>query len=182
MYISPPSWASLPSSTPSHPSGWSSLHPIANSHWLSILHMVNVYVSMLLFQLFHPFLPLRFPGGLHGKTSTLSKDVLGLILGREDPLEKEMATHSTTLACKIPWAEEPGRLQSMGSQRVGHDWATSLSFISLLSLSPDVPQVSSLYLHLYSQLTSIHKWKKMVLKFIWGRKESQRASWLHNLL
>ena len=39
-------------------------------------------------------------------------------LGREDPLEKEMATHSSTLAWKIPWTEEPGRLQSMGSQRV----------------------------------------------------------------
>ena len=42
-------------------------------------------------------------------------------LGREDPLEKEMATHSSTLAWKIPWTEEPGRLQSMGSQRVRHD-------------------------------------------------------------
>ena len=42
-------------------------------------------------------------------------------LGQEDPLEKEMATHSSTLAWKIPWVEEPGRLQSMGSQRVGHD-------------------------------------------------------------
>jgi len=42
-------------------------------------------------------------------------------LGREDPLEKEMASHSSTLAWRIPWAEEPGRLQSMGSQRVGHD-------------------------------------------------------------
>ena len=42
-------------------------------------------------------------------------------LGREDPLEKEMATHSSTLAWKIPWTEEPGRLQSMWSQRVGHD-------------------------------------------------------------
>ena len=39
----------------------------------------------------------------------------------EDPLEKEMATHSSMLAWKIPWTEEPGRLQSMGSQRVGHD-------------------------------------------------------------
>ena len=39
----------------------------------------------------------------------------------EDPLEKEMATHSSTLAWKIPWTEEPDRLQSMGSQRVGHD-------------------------------------------------------------
>ena len=49
-------------------------------------------------------------------------------LGREDPLEKELAPHSSTLAWKIPWMEEPGRLQSMGSQRVGHDLTTSLHF------------------------------------------------------
>ena len=48
-------------------------------------------------------------------------------LGREDLLEKGMATHSSTLAWKIPWTEEPGRLQAMGSQRAGHDGATSLS-------------------------------------------------------
>ena len=42
-------------------------------------------------------------------------------LGWEDPLEKEMAIHSSTIAWKIPWTEEPGRLHSMGSQRVGHD-------------------------------------------------------------
>ena len=42
-------------------------------------------------------------------------------LGQEDPLEKEMATHSSILAWKIPWMEEPGRLQFMGSQRVGHN-------------------------------------------------------------
>ena len=47
-------------------------------------------------------------------------------LGQEDPLEKEMATHSSTLAWKIPWTEEPGRLQSMGSQRVRKDLVTSL--------------------------------------------------------
>ena len=44
-----------------------------------------------------------------------------LSLSQEDPLEEEMATHSSTLAWKITWTEEPGRLQSMGSQRVGHD-------------------------------------------------------------
>ena len=48
-------------------------------------------------------------------------------LGWEDPLEKEMTIHSSTIAWEIPWTEEPGRLQSMGSQRVGHDWATSRS-------------------------------------------------------
>ena len=42
-------------------------------------------------------------------------------LGQKDLLEKEMATHSSTLTCKIPWMEKPGRLQSMGLQRVGHD-------------------------------------------------------------
>ena len=48
-------------------------------------------------------------------------------LGREDLLEKEMATHSSTLAWKIPWMEKPGCLQSMGSQRVEHNWVTSLT-------------------------------------------------------
>ena len=47
-------------------------------------------------------------------------------LGRKDPLEKEMETHSSALAWTIPWMDEPGRPQSMGSQRVGYDWATSL--------------------------------------------------------
>ena len=45
-------------------------------------------------------------------------------LGREDPLEKEMAPHSSTLAWKIPWTQEPGRLQSMGLRRVGHNLVT----------------------------------------------------------
>ena len=48
-------------------------------------------------------------------------------LGQEDPLEKEMATHSSILAWKIPWTEKPGRLQSVGSQRVRYDCVTSLS-------------------------------------------------------
>ena len=52
-------------------------------------------------------------------------------LGQEAPLEKETATHSSILAWRIPWMEEPGGLQPMGLQRVRHDWATSLS----LSLS-----------------------------------------------
>ena len=54
-------------------------------------------------------------------------------LGQENPLEKEMATHSSTLAWKIPWMEESCRLQSMGSQRIGPDWATSLSLYSIYS-------------------------------------------------
>ena len=46
-------------------------------------------------------------------------------LGQEDLLEKEMTTHSSILAWRIPWTEKPGRLQSMGSQRAGHDWVIS---------------------------------------------------------
>ena len=55
-------------------------------------------------------------------------------LGLEDPLEKEMAAHSNTLAWKIPWMEDHGRIQSMWSQRVGHDWVTSLHFVLQLVL------------------------------------------------
>ena len=58
-------------------------------------------------------------------------------LGQKDPLEKEMATHSSTLAWKIPRTEEPGGLQTMGSQRVGHDWVTSFSLFSLSLLLKD---------------------------------------------
>ena len=49
-------------------------------------------------------------------------------LGQEDPLEKEMAMHSSTLAWKIPWTEEHGRPQSMGSQRVRHDFTLTFTF------------------------------------------------------
>ena len=59
-------------------------------------------------------------------------DTLSITLGCKVCLEKAMAPHSSTLAWKIPWTEEPGRLQSMGSQRVGHDWATSLSLFTFL--------------------------------------------------
>ena len=51
-------------------------------------------------------------------------------LGRGDPLEKEMATHSSILAWRIPWTTEPGGLQSTGLQRVGHNWVASLSLSS----------------------------------------------------
>ena len=62
-----------------------------------------------------------FPGGSDSKASAYNAETQVRSLGWEDPLEKEMATHSSILAWKIPWTEEPGRLQSMGLQRVGHD-------------------------------------------------------------
>ena len=62
-----------------------------------------------------------FPGGSDGKESACNAEDPVSSVGGEDPLEKEMATHSSILAGRIPWAQEPGRLQSMGLQRVGYD-------------------------------------------------------------
>jgi len=64
---------------------------------------------------------MSFPGGSDGKASACNAGDLGSVPGSEDALEKEMAIHSSTLAWKIPRTEEPDRLHSMGSQRVGHD-------------------------------------------------------------
>ena len=71
-------------------------------------------------------------------------------LGREDPLEKAMAPHSSTLAWKIPWMEEPGRLQSMGSQGVAHDRATSLS-LSVVSYSISVQVMVAIILIIFKK-------------------------------
>ena len=62
-----------------------------------------------------------FSSGSDGKESACSAGDLGQSLGWEDPLEEGMATHSSILAWRIAWAEEPGGLQSMGLKRVGHD-------------------------------------------------------------
>ena len=62
-----------------------------------------------------------FAGGSDMKRLPTMQETRVQSLGRKDLLEKDMATHSSILAWKIPWMEEPGRLQSVGSQRVGHD-------------------------------------------------------------
>ena len=117
-------------------------HAFSRNSALSISPSVPTWTS------FQPS-PLGFLWSLHHKdyeatrTSLVAQTVKRLStmretrawsLGREDPLEKEMAIHSSTIAWKIPWTEEPGKLQSMRSQRIRHDWATSLS----LSLSPEL--------------------------------------------
>ena len=68
----------------------------------------------------------RFPGGSAVKNLLAVQELQEtwvLSLGQEDPLEKDMATHSSILAWRIPWTEEPSGLQSMGLQRVRHDWS-----------------------------------------------------------
>ena len=69
-----------------------------------------------------------FPGGSAVKNPPAMQETWIGSLNWEDPLEEEMSTHSSILAWKIPWTEEPGGLQSMGLQRVGHDWATEQRF------------------------------------------------------
>ena len=68
---------------------------------------------------------LGFPGGSAIKNLPAKLETRVWSLGQEDPLKKEMATHSSILAWEIPWTEEPGGLQSRGSQRVGHDLVTN---------------------------------------------------------
>ena len=73
------------------------------------------------------------PGCSEGKASACNAETQLRSLGRKDSLEKETATHSSTLAWKIPWTKEPGGLQSMGTQTVGHDRAVLISITLLLS-------------------------------------------------
>ena len=77
-----------------------------------------------------------WPGGSDRKASACNAGDLVWSLGQEDLLEKEMAPHSSTLAWKIPWMEEPGGLQFMGPQRVGHNWATSVTHSERTSATP----------------------------------------------
>ena len=92
----------------------------------TMAHILNVYIRMSSINV-----TLTYLTSLVGQTvkhlSTLWETQVWS-LGWENPLEKEMAIHSSTIAWKIPWTEEPGRLQSLGLQRVGHDWATLLYF------------------------------------------------------
>ena len=81
-------------------------------------------------------------------------------------VEKAMATHSSTLASKIPWTEEPGRLQSMGSLRVGHDSVTSLSLFTFLHWRRKW-QPTPVFLPGESQ-----GWGSLVGCYIWGHTES----------
>ena len=93
-------------------------------HWLAlvIFWFTTVLLKKRLESRWHP------RGHSWQRTCLPVKELWVRSLGQEDPLEKEMAIHSSTISWKIPWTEEPGRLQSTGSQRVGHDWATSLHF------------------------------------------------------
>ena len=96
------------------------------SYKLIFYGFLYVFYFMILkeFQKFNPIIynfMISFPSGSEGKYLPAKQQNWVQSLGQEDPLEKRMATHSSILACRIPWTENPGRLQSKGSQRVGHD-------------------------------------------------------------
>ena len=97
-----------------------------NKSQLELLFTLNLF-SFVVLKLVHATLSLAQTV----KHLSTMRETRVQSLGWEDPLEKEMAIHSRTIAWKIPWTEEPGQLQPTGSQRVGHDWATSLHFTSL---------------------------------------------------
>ena len=95
----------------------------------SLYFMLNFAMNIKLLWKLKPYFKKRWASLVAQRLKRLptTQETWVWSLGREDPLDKEMATHSSILARRIPWREEPGRLQSTGSQRVGHDWATSLS-------------------------------------------------------
>ena len=97
-------------------------------------------------------------------------------LGREDPLKKGMATHSSVLAWRIPWTEEPGGLQSMGSQRVEHSWVTNAStftFSRVKNASPDLYFILMLILSLPSFPSWTQTLRKLASVVACGGKVNQ---------
>ena len=96
----------------------------AQNTWGKLKLGMNMQLDVMIFEEIsfwhHLRFSMGFPGGSDSKASACNAGDPGSILGREDPLEKEMAIHSSTFTWKIPWTEEPERLQSMGLQRVGH--------------------------------------------------------------
>jgi len=132
--MSPPSWTSLPPPTLSHPSrllqslGLSSLSHIANFHWLSILHMVVYMRRRQWHPLQYSYLENPMDGGawwaaVHGVAKSRTRLSDFTFTFHFHALEKEMASHSSVLAWRIPGTGEPGGLLSLGSHRVGHDWS-----------------------------------------------------------
>ena len=108
---------------------------------------------------------LGFPGGSDGRESTCSAGDLVQSLDWEDLLEEGMATHSSILAWRIPWTEEPGGLQSMGSQRVRHNWVTKHTHIcKLVSVTQHIKLKNKNYVNLNRCKKGIDKIKNLWLK------------------
>ena len=99
---------------------------------------------------------LDFPGGSVVKNPSAKQETWILSLGWEDLLEKEMAIHSSILAWEMPWTEEPGGLQSMGSLRVRHDLVSKTTTIMVLTSSVFIYFLRNLHTVLHSGWTNLH--------------------------
>ena len=127
VYTCSPSWTLLHPPSPYHPSGLSQCtspkHPVSCIEPGLATHFIYdiIHVSMTFSQIIPP-----------SASPTESTRLFYRCSHRDITLEKAMAPHSSTLAWKIPWTGEPGGLQSMGSWRVRHDWATSLSLFTFM--------------------------------------------------
>ena len=116
-------WQSTPALLPGKPHGQRSIMTLqwtVSCHLLLFSFWCSSYIRLIQKHW-------GFPGGSEVKRLPAIRETPVRSLGWEDPLEKEMAIHFSTLAWKIPWMEELDRLQSMGLQRAGQDWMTSLS-------------------------------------------------------
>ena len=113
---------------PEGPRGLWKFPQMWNEQWGLLTTHCTLFIFLLQVQEAHFWRSYSVPGDASGKESACQcrrhRDLEVQSLGWEDPLEKEMATHSSILAWRIPWTEEPGGLQSKGSQRVRHDWAS----------------------------------------------------------
>ena len=117
---------------------------VKNEYRTRLLNEIFCFISQSAMRRFQRQTVLKGSNAMTWWTSLVAETVKRLLtmqetrvrsLGQEDALEKDMAPHSSTLAWKIPWMEEPGRLQSTGLQRVGHDWVTT----STMHLNQRVP-------------------------------------------
>ena len=107
-------------------------------------------------------------------------------LGQEDALEKGMTTHSSIFAWRIPWTEEPGGLQSMGSQRVGHDWTANTLTSHRQSVSQSVQLLSRVWLFAAPWITQAELkvntgtrvWSEVSLAMLWDLGHIEPQSWL----
>ena len=120
-----------------------------------------------------------FPGG-SVKNSPAMWETWVWSLGWEDPLQEGMATHSSILAWRIPWTEEPGELQSMGSQRIRHNWATKQSIAQLTQGKENTwlhPPLAFL-----SHLSGVRKGEKHLQRHRHGHRPTKRLSSNHRII
>ena len=167
--------------------------------------MVKTYIYI------HTYTYGGFPGGISGNEPACQcrrhKETRVQYLGQEDSLEEHMATHSSILAWRSPWTEQPGGLQSIGLQRVGHDWVTNTLFYIHTYICVLYIYTQYIYIHThticlqhgragfnpwirkiswrrawqplhYSCLENPHGRRSLVGCSPWGCKQSEATEWL----